>query len=76
MDLSFVPQLQRNFVDEEGNPSKYFDLVRFVSSSITVVRDGDEACFSLDTIEENGMTQDQHIKVGTRLGHTMANFLC
>ena len=67
MDLSFVPQLQRNFVDEEGNPSKYFDLVRFVSSSITVVRDGDEACFSLDTIEENGMTPEPAHKGGNKI---------
>jgi hypothetical protein len=54
-------------VDEEGNPSKYFDLVRFVSSSITVVRDGDKACFSLDTIEEIGMTPEPAHKGGNKI---------
>lgn len=61
MKLSFVPQIQQNLLDEENVDdidSICFDLKKFLSSSITEIDDGDEACFSMNTIERDGLISE------------------
>ncbi len=61
MKLSFVPQIQQNLLNGENDndlDSIYFDLKKFLSSSITEIDDGDEACFSMNTIESDDLTSE------------------
>ena len=60
MDISFVSQIQKNFSENlnkiDSISETTFDLQRFISSSITKIEDGEEACFSLDTVRADEFT--------------------
>ncbi len=65
MDISFVPQMQQNFKLHDrslkGDSSeKIYDLEEFNESCLTVIANGEEASFSMDRIEGDGPSSENH----------------